>query len=96
MAINGFRRTGFWPLDRNVFSSAHLFPAATTHVVLCTTHTAPCEKASTSAVSQGTGVYSCRTTTSSFPRLSPTKIIPIHTAGQEKNRVTDKGYDSHP
>jgi hypothetical protein len=60
-AINGFRRTEFWPLDRNIFSRAHFLPAAKTDMAICTSHTAPCEKPNTSAVSKITGVFLCRT-----------------------------------
>ena len=43
-AINGVRRTEIWPLDRNVFSGAYFFSAATTDMVYGTSHTASCEK----------------------------------------------------
>jgi hypothetical protein len=33
-AINGFLRTGIWPVDMNVFTEAHFLPAATTKIQL--------------------------------------------------------------
>jgi hypothetical protein len=50
-AVNGFRRTGIWPPDRNVSSDADFLPAATTNIAPpLSPHTAPCEKPSTSAL----------------------------------------------
>jgi hypothetical protein len=49
-AVGGFRRTGIWPLDGNVFLEVDILPAATTDIALKGFHLAPYEETTSSAV----------------------------------------------
>jgi len=49
-AVTGFRRTGIWPLDGNVFLEVDILPAATTDIALKRFHLALCEETTFNAV----------------------------------------------
>jgi hypothetical protein len=55
-AVSGFRRTGIWPLDGNVFLEVDILPAATTDIAPKRFRLAPCEETTSSAVWQRKGV----------------------------------------
>jgi len=54
--VSGFRRTGIWPLDGNVFLEVDILPAATTDIAHKRFHLAPCEGTTASAFRQRTGI----------------------------------------
>jgi hypothetical protein len=87
MAVSGFRRTGIWPLDGNVFLEVDILTAATTDIALKRFNLTPCEETTSSAVWQRMGVSwfsNVGPSKSSFSRQSLKDISQIRKVGQEK------------
>jgi len=85
-AVSGFRRTGNWPLDGNVFLEVDILPAATTDIALKRFHLAPSEGSTTSAFWQRTGI-------SWFSNVEPLKSSFSHQSHKDISQIRKVSHE---